>query len=374
MPQSKRRILVVAGTRPEAIKLAPVVLSLRKRNTFEVRLCSTGQHREMLDSALQIFNLFPDVDLDLMKRVNGLHELVAEILRGMQNTFAEWRPDVVMVHGDTATCLATALAAFYSQLPVAHVEAGLRTGDLTAPFPEEANRSMVARIATYHFAPTETARENLLREGVHDRHIYVTGNTVIDALLHTRRRCTTDISWPANLPAAVGGSRILLVTGHRRENVGEPFERMCAALTDLARNNQELQVVYPVHLNPLVRNVAEANLSGHENIHLIEPLDYQTFVALLDRCELVLTDSGGIQEEAPALGKPVLVMRDTTERPEAIAAGTALLVGTREERIRSEIQRLLDDRTAYHAMAQAQNPYGDGRAAQRITDTLESVL
>ena len=377
-----RRILVMLGTRPEAIKLAPVIHELHKRNTFDLRVCSTGQHRDMLQQALMPFDIRPDFDLDLMDSIQDLHDLTARVITGARDLFQSWRPDRVIVHGDTTTCLASTLAAFYAGIPVAHVEAGLRTGDLSAPFPEEGNRAAVARLADLHFAPTPAARDNLLREAIPAGQIHVTGNTVIDALLFTRAgleapRALIDPLLQApgrgGAPHRCDSRRLLLVTGHRRENFGEPLQRICQALQRLAESHADLDIVYPVHLNPRVLATVQGRLRNVPNVHLLEPLDYRTFVAMLAVADLVLTDSGGIQEEAPALGKPVLVMRDATERPEAIAAGTAELVGTGVDNIVRSVHRLLTDPAAYRRMASACNPFGDGKAAPRIVDALEEA-
>lgn len=368
------KTLCVFGTRPEAIKMAPLVLALAGDERFDARVAVTGQHREMLDQVLHLFGIQPAFDLDIMKPGQDLADITSAILQGLKTVFAQFRPDVVLVHGDTATTLAASLAAYYHQIPVAHVEAGLRTGNLYSPWPEEGNRKLTGALARMHFAPTATSRDNLLQEGVPPEHIHVTGNTVIDALLATVARLDSN---PALRQQAAQPSRflpperkIVLVTGHRRESFGGGFERICQALAQLAQRHPDVSIVYPVHLNPNVRGPVNRLLTGFDNIHLIEPLDYLPFVHLMSRAHLILTDSGGIQEEAPSLGKPVLVMRDTTERPEAVAAGTVKLVGTDVDRIVSEAHRLLTDTAAYQAMSRAHNPYGDGQACQRIVQAL----
>ncbi|MDY0022385.1 non-hydrolyzing UDP-N-acetylglucosamine 2-epimerase [Arenimonas caeni] len=364
-----RRVMVVFGTRPEAIKMAPVVSALKATPGVETLVCVTAQHRQMLDQVLELFGLAPDDDLDVMAPGQALPDLFARILTGMSGVLAARKPDLVLVHGDTSTTLATALAAFYARVPVGHVEAGLRTGDLQAPWPEEANRRLTAPLASLHFAPTARSRDNLLAEGIPAAQLHVTGNTVIDALLSVVARIDADASLAASLAARFPfldpSRRLVLVTGHRRENFGEGFEQMCQAIADLAGRG-DTQVVYPVHLNPNVQEPVNRILGGVAGVHLIEPLDYLPFVYLMSRAHLILTDSGGIQEEAPSLGKPVLVMRDTTERPEAVEAGTVRLVGTDRAHIVAEATRLLDDDAAHAAMARAHNPYGDGRAAARI--------
>jgi UDP-N-acetylglucosamine 2-epimerase (non-hydrolysing) len=368
------RTLCAFGTRPEAIKMAPLVLALASDPRFEARLCVTAQHREMLDQVLELFGLVPDFDLDIMTPGQDLTDVTCGVMRGMRGVFEAFRPDLVLVHGDTATTFATSLAAYYRQIPVAHVEAGLRTGDLYSPWPEEANRKLTSALAARHFAPTERARANLLAEGLDEATVHVTGNTVIDALLEVVARIEGDAALRAALDARFGfiapGKRLLLVTGHRRESFGGGFERICAALAATARKHPDLEVVYPVHLNPNVQEPVRRLLSGIGNVHLIEPLDYLPFVYLMHRAHLILTDSGGVQEEAPSLGKPVLVMRDTTERPEAVAAGTVRLVGTDERAIREGLDRLLADPAEYERMSFAHNPYGDGRASARILDVL----
>ena len=364
------RFVVVFGTRPEAIKLAPVVLELRRRPECEVAVCVTAQQREMLDQVLELFGITPDVDLDLMRPNQSLAEFAGRAIPALETALGELAPDMVLVQGDTSTTLYAALAAFYRQTPVAHVEAGLRTGDLYSPFPEEANRVLAGRLATLHFPPTARAAANLLREGHSPERVLVTGNTGIDALLMTAARADSGVLRPILGPRAADGSRMVLVTAHRRESFGEGFASLCSAIADLVERRPEVLFVYPAHLNPNVQDPVGRilrPLAEHaHNLLIPAPLPYLEFVALMKRSHLILTDSGGIQEEAPSLGKPVLVMRDTTERQEAIEAGTARLVGTARERIVQGTLRLLDDPAAYRAMSSAANPFGDGRAAERI--------
>ncbi len=369
-----KKILLVFGTRPEAIKMAPLVKTLQANPAFEVKVCVTAQHRQMLDQVLHLFDIQPDFDLDLMKPGQNLSDITSGVLLGLKSVLTQWRPDAVLVHGDTSTTFAASLAAFYRRVPVGHVEAGLRTGNLYSPWPEEANRRLTSVLAQWHFAPTETSRSNLLSEGVASGAIQVTGNTVIDALLQVREKIVASSQIRQQLGKNFGfldpHKRLVLVTGHRRENFGDGFERICQALVRIAKNHADVQVVYPVHLNPQVQEPARRLLGGITNIHLIGPLDYLPFVYLMDKSTIILTDSGGIQEEAPSLGKPVLVMRDTTERPEAVEAGTVKLVGTDAERITTEAGTLLINAQAYQAMAFAHNPYGDGHACQRIAQAL----
>lgn len=368
------RTLCVFGTRPEAIKMAPLVRKLSADARFDAGVCVTGQHREMLDQVLQLFGLEPDYDLAVMKAGQDLTDVVSAVLGGMRRVLAEAEPDMVLVHGDTATTFAATLAAYYRQIPVAHVEAGLRTGNLYSPWPEEANRKLTGALARLHFAPTRRAAENLLRENVPEAHITVTGNTVIDALLQVVSRLEADPQlqerFGRQFAFLAPEQPLLLVTGHRRESFGGGFERICRALAILARRFPGLCIVYPVHLNPNVREPVQRLLAGIDNIFLIDPLDYLPFVYLMNRASVILTDSGGIQEEAPSLGKPVLVMRDTTERPEAVDAGTVKLVGTVVERIVGGVSELLTDAGVRERMACAHNPYGDGRACDRIIDVL----
>lgn len=370
------KLLTVFGTRPEAIKMAPLVKALEQHPHLQHRVCVTAQHRQMLDQVLQLFDITPHYDLDLMRPGQTLAQLTSNILLGMDGVLADYQPDWVLVHGDTSTTMATSLAAYYRQIGVAHVEAGLRTHNLYSPWPEEGNRQITGRLAGLHFAPTEESRQNLLREGVKADSIHVTGNTVIDALLSVSQRIDTDTALntelAARFPFLDPAKRLILVTGHRRENFGAGFEAMCNALKDIA-SEPNVQVVYPVHLNPQVQEPVRRILGQASQVHLIEPLDYLPFVYLMKRSHIILTDSGGIQEEAPSLGKPVLVMRDTTERPEAVAAGTVRLVGTDHARIVQETQRLLNEEGTYRQMAFAHNPYGDGTACQRICNTFESM-
>jgi len=369
------KVLTVFGTRPEAIKMAPLVQALAQDPAFESRLCVTAQHREMLDQVLRLFRLQPDYDLNIMRPEQGLTEITCRILEGMKTVLLDFKPDIVLVHGDTTTTLAASLAAFYQQIPVGHVEAGLRTGDLASPWPEEGNRKLTGHLARLHFTPTARSRQNLLQENLPDARIIVTGNTVIDALLWVRDQVLDDTSLNAELAARYPfldpAKKLVLVTGHRRESFGDGFERICSALAQIARQHPEAQIVYPVHLNPNVSEPVNRILSGIENIILIEPQEYLPFVWLMNRAWLILTDSGGIQEEAPSLGKPVLVMRDTTERPEAVDAGTVRLVGTDIARIVASVGELLSDDEAWQAMSHAHNPYGDGKACGRILQALK---
>lgn len=368
------KTLCIFGTRPEAIKMAPLVLALAADERFEAKVCVTGQHREMLDQVLGLFSIIPDFDLNIMKPGQDLTDVTTAILQGMKDVLSEFKPDIVLVHGDTATTFAASLAAYYQQIPVAHVEAGLRTGNLYSPWPEEGNRKLTGSLAKLNFAPTETSRDNLLREGVSIENIVVTGNTVIDALLDVVKRLDqdSDLLAQASAPSAFldPSRKLILVTGHRRESFGDGFERICQALMEVAQQHPDVDIVYPVHLNPNVREPVNRLLNGISNIHLIAPLDYLPFVHMMTRSHIILTDSGGIQEEAPSLGKPVLVMRDTTERPEAVSAGTVKLVGTNTSDIVRELNRLLVDTTAYRDMSYAHNPYGDGNACQRILEAL----
>lgn len=361
--------MLVFGTRPEAIKICPLVNELKKSGKFQVVVCVTGQHRQMLDQVLHAFSVEPDYDLAIMKERQTLFDVTAGILEGIRAVLEAERPDLVLVHGDTSTTFVTALACFYLQIPVGHVEAGLRTYDITSPYPEEFNRQAVSIISRYNFAPTERARDNLLGERRDPASIFVTGNTAIDALKTTVRE---DYSHP--LLDWGAGSRLILLTAHRRENLGQPMHHMFRAIRRIVDESPDVKVIYPIHLNPAVRQTAREELGDDARIRLTEPLDVLDFHNLMARCYLILTDSGGIQEEAPSLGKPVLVMRDTTERPEGIAAGTLKLVGTEEETIYAAFRQLLDDRTAYEAMAHAANPYGDGHACRRIAEILEKSL
>lgn len=373
----KKKILTVFGTRPEAIKMAPLVNSLKK-GPWDSRVCVTAQHREMLDQVLDLFDITPEFDLNIMKPGQDLYDITTGILNSIKTVLRDFKPDIVLVHGDTTTTFATSLAAFYEQIPVGHVEAGLRTGNLYSPWPEEANRKLTGALATIHFAPTELSRQNLLQEGIKPEAVQVTGNTVIDALQWVVGKLEQSVSESTKLaeqfPFLDQGSRMILVTGHRRESFGSGFENICKALKETALKYPDCQIVYPVHLNPNVREPVNRLLAGIENIHLIEPLDYLPFVYLMNQAYLILTDSGGIQEEAPSLGKPVLVMRDITERPEAVKAGTVKLVGTNAKSIATEIDDLLQNNQSYQAMSKAINPYGDGLACDRITDTLNVYL
>ena len=380
-----RRVSVVFGTRPEAIKLCPVVLALQRNSAFDCHVCVTGQHKEMLYQVLDVFGVKPDVDLGLMRPNQTLAGLTARAITALDEYLEKEKPDVVMVQGDTTTVLAGALSAFYHHIPVAHVEAGLRTWNMESPWPEEANRQLTTRLAKWHFCPTENNKNNLLREGVAERDIYVTGNTVIDALHMARDMVVKTPPLIDGLPNewfksnirtfehSNNSPRMVLITGHRRENFGEGFEHICTAIKRLAEEFPETHFVYPVHLNPNVREPVNRILGQHcgKNVHLVEPQSYLPFVALMNRAHLILTDSGGVQEEAPSLGKPVLVMRDTTERPEAVTAGTVKLVGTGADDIYREARVLLTDKAAYEKMSQSVNPYGDGNAVKRIVEILK---
>lgn len=384
-----KKIMLVFGTRPEAIKMAPLVKEFQKHpECFETIVCVTGQHREMLDQVLHIFEIKPDYDLNIMKQGQDLYDVTARVLTGMRDVLKEAQPDVVLVHGDTTTSTAAALAAFYQQIPVGHVEAGLRTHNIYSPWPEEMNRQITGRIATYHFAPTPLSRQNLLAEGVKEDQIAVTGNTVIDALYMVVDKIKRDKALDAELEALLknagydvnrlaNGKKLVLITGHRRENFGDGFIHMCTAIKDLTKKYPDVDFVYPMHLNPNVRKpiheVFGEDLSNLGNMFFIEPLEYLSFVYLMEKSTIVLTDSGGIQEEAPGLGKPVLVMRDTTERPEALEAGTVKLVGTNYERIVQEISELIDNQEYYDRMSKAVNPYGDGLACNRIVKKISSI-
>ena len=381
-----KKVMLVFGTRPEAIKMAPLVKEFQKQpKRVETVVCVTGQHREMLDQVLKIFDIKPDYDLNIMKQGQDLYDVTARVLTGMRDVLKEVKPDVVLVHGDTTTSTAAALAAFYQQIPVGHVEAGLRTHNIYSPWPEEMNRLLTGRLATYHFSPTPLSRNNLIKESVDDRNIIITGNTVIDALYWVvdkiKNNKELDIELEDILSKAGydvnrlnNGKKLVLITGHRRENFGDGFINMCTAIKDLTVKYPDLDFVYPMHLNPNVRKpiheVFGENLSGLKNMFFIEPLEYLSFVYLMEKSSIVLTDSGGIQEEAPGLGKPVLVMRDTTERPEALDAGTVKLVGTDYNKIVNEVSSLIDDKAAYEKMSKAVNPYGDGLACGRIVNAL----
>lgn len=383
-----KKILLVFGTRPEAIKMAPLVIKFKEQKTFETYVCITGQHREMLDQVLKIFDIHADFDLNIMKIGQDLYDVTSRILLGLRQVLSDLEPDVVLVHGDTTTSMAAALSAFYQQIPVGHVEAGLRTNNIYSPWPEEMNRQMTARIASYHFAPTKLSQENLLRENINEKDIVVTGNTVIDALYWVVDRLKSSdllaneqkkiiLSSGYDINRLKTSKKLVLITGHRRENFGTGFLNICYAIKNLSEKYPDTDFVYPIHLNPNVRKpiheVFGEDLSNLKNLFFIEPLEYLSFVYLMEKSFLVLTDSGGIQEEAPGLGKPVLVMRDTTERPEAVTAGTVKLVGTDEKKIIQEVSELLDNDKAYHAMSRAVNPYGDGKACERIVNFLNEI-
>ena len=372
------KILSLFGTRPEAIKMAPIIKLLERDHFFTSTICITAQHRQMLDQVLDLFDLTPDYDLNIMKKDQDLFDITSSVLLRVRDVLEHERPDMILVHGDTTTCFAGTLAGFYSQIPVGHVEAGLRTGNLMAPFPEEANRVMTTRLAKLHLAPTEEARQNLLRENIPHEAISVTGNSVIDALLWVRKKVSKKNEWGEVFGSAKeiiqNQMPFILITGHRRENLGTGFLNICHAISTLATRHPEIHFIYPVHLNPQVQQPVNSLLGKIENIHLIKPLDYAPFVYAMDRCKLILTDSGGVQEEAPSLGKTVLVMRNTTERPEALAAGTVILVGTNTEKIISETERLLSAPDKQPFDITKQNPYGDGKAAGRITEAIRQFL
>ena len=373
-----KKILLVFGTRPEAIKMAPLAIALKALNDeFETKVCVTGQHREMLDQVLSLFELEPDFDLNLMKPGQTLADITSGVLKGLNEVFDTWLPDVILVHGDTATTFAASLAAYYHKVQVGHVEAGLRTGDIYSPWPEEANRQLTSVLTHYHFAPTQNSYDNLIKENIDATNIVITGNTVIDALLTVKEKVETDQEMQARFAQQFdfldASKKLILVTGHRRENFGQGFEDICLALANIAQKNPEVQIVYPVHLNPNVQKPVNELLSGIDNIKLIEPQDYLPFVYLMNKSYLILTDSGGIQEEAPSLGKPVLVMRDTTERPEAVSAGTVKLVGTNPVVIEDSVMELLENEDLYKKMTEAHNPYGDGTACQQIINFLKNV-
>jgi len=380
-----RKILIVFGTRPEAIKMAPLIHKLRIENgELRIKVCVTAQHRQMLDQVLEIFDIKPNYDLDIMKKNQDLYDITSNILLGMKKVLNDFKPDLVLVHGDTTTTFATTLASFYQKIDVGHVEAGLRTGNIYSPWPEEANRKLTATLAKYHFAPTNTAKENLLKEGIKEENIIVTGNTVIDALFLALNKIKQDknleekivnkINSKISTHSSLLTTHYILITGHRRENFGEGFINICEAIKELAIKYPNFNFIYPVHLNPNVRKPVNEILSNLKNVFLIEPLDYLPFVYLMSKSYLILTDSGGIQEEAPSLGKPVLVMRDTTERPEAIKAGTVKLVGTNKERIINEVSKLIEDKQEYDKMSKFYNPYGDGKASKRIVEFLKGLI
>ncbi|MCF6303997.1 MAG: UDP-N-acetylglucosamine 2-epimerase (non-hydrolyzing) [Rhodobacteraceae bacterium] len=374
----KKRVLIIFGTRPEAIKMAMLVKKLQADPRFEPQICVTAQHREMLDQVLELFEISPDFDLDLMVKGQSLHELSARILSALASVFERAQPDIVLVHGDTTTTMAAATAAYYAQIPVGHIEAGLRTGNLSSPWPEEGNRKITSAITRFHFAPTELAQQNLLAENIAPESIVVTGNTVIDALLHTHAQIKNSETVQNNLAKRfsfiIPEHKLILVTGHRRESFGQGFDRICTALRQISQSFDKVQILYPVHLNPNVQKPVKDMLSDCDNVHLIDPVDYLPFVYLMSKADIILTDSGGIQEEAPSLGKPVLVMRDTTERPEAVESGAVKLVGTNVEKIVNLVGRLLQDQIFYARMQDAENPFGDGTASMQIIDFLAQNL
>jgi len=371
-----KKILFIFGTRPEAIKMAPVIKKLKEADVFNVKVCVTAQHREMLDEVLKIFEINPDYDLDIMKKNQDLYDITSNILLGLKNVLDDFKPNLVMVHGDTTTTFSASLAAFYKKIDIAHIEAGLRSGNIYSPYPEEANRKMTSILAKYHFAPTLKAKENLIKEGLNEKNIIVTGNTVIDSLFWVIKKIENDSKLKDKILKRLNfsfDSKFILVTGHRRENFGQGFLNICEALKEIALKHKDINIVYPVHLNPNVREPVNKILNGIENIKLIEPLNYLEFVYLMSKSYLILTDSGGVQEEAPSLKKPVLVMRDTTERPEGIEAGCLRLVGTDKRKIVKEVEKLLDDENEYKKMSKCKNPYGDGKASERIVEFLKDV-
>jgi len=375
-----KKVLLVFGTRPEAIKMAPLVKAFESEPTIESKVCVTAQHREMLDQVIEMFDIKPDYDLNLMKPGQDLYDITSNVLLGMKSVLVEFEPDIVLVHGDTTTTSATSLAAFYQKIKVGHVEAGLRTGDIYSPFPEEINRQITGVLANYHFAPTITSKNNLLKENKDKKNIIVTGNTVIDALFLALEKIEKDEGLKTKIVNSIKSQytlqedkKIILVTGHRRENFGQGFINICEALKTIATNNPNIDIVYPVHLNPNVQTPVKEILSNTPNVHLTEPLQYESFIYMMNKTYYIITDSGGVQEEAPSLGKPVLVMRDTTERPEAVEAGTVKLVGTNKETIIKEAQKLLDDKNEYEKMSKAHNPYGDGKACEKIVKFVKEV-
>jgi len=379
-----KKILTVFGTRPEAIKMAPLIKQIEKyKDFFEMKVCVTAQHREMLDQVLNIFDINPDYDLNIMKKNQDLYDVTSNILLGMKTVVEDFKPDLVLVHGDTTTTFAATLASFYKKIDIGHIEAGLRTGNIYSPWPEEANRKLTAILATYHFAPTQIAKDNLIKEGIKADNIIVTGNTVIDALFFVLEKIKSDKNLEKTIleklktqieSLSVINSKFILITGHRRENFGKGFINICEAIKDLAIKYPQINFIYPIHLNPNVRKPVNEILSNLKNVFLIEPLDYLPFIYLMDKSYLILTDSGGIQEEAPSLGKPVLVMRDTTERPEAVKAGTVKLVGTNKEKIINTVSELIDNKNEYNKMSRAVNPYGDGKASYKIVEFLKENL
>ena len=375
-----KKILLVFGTRPEAIKMAPLVKAFENEPTIESKVCVTAQHREMLDQVLEMFNITPDYDLNLMRPGQDLYDITANVLLGMKSVLEDFKPDFILVHGDTTTTSSASLAAFYQKIKVGHVEAGLRTGDIYSPWPEEANRQITGVLANYHFAPTTTSQNNLLKENKDSKNIIVTGNTVIDALFLALDQIENNSGLKDKIIDSINSQyelkdnkKIILVTGHRRENFGDGFINICEALKTIATKNPDIDIVYPVHLNPNVQKPVKEILSNTPNVYLINPLQYESFIYMMNKSYFIITDSGGVQEEAPSLGKPVLVMRDTTERPEAVEAGTVKLVGTNKEAIIQEAQKLLDDEKEYNKMSKAHNPYGDGKACERIVEFIKEV-
>ena len=375
-----KKVLLVFGTRPEAIKMAPLVKAFQADKYFEAKVCVTAQHREMLDQVLDMFEIEPEYDLNLMKPGQDLYDITSNVLLGMKNVLSDFDPDLVLVHGDTTTTSSASLAAFYQKIKVGHIEAGLRTGDIYSPWPEEANRQITGVLANYHFAPTITSKENLLKENKNTDDVVVTGNTVIDALFLALKKIENNSELKNNIINSINSQyklddnrKIILVTGHRRENHGQGFINICEALKTIAINNQDIDIVYPVHLNPNVQKPVKEILSDVANVHLIEPLQYESFIYMMNKSHFIITDSGGVQEEAPSLGKPVLVMRDTTERPEALETGTVKLVGTDPQKITEEAQRLLNDKKEYEKMSKAHNPYGDAKACERIVKFIKDI-
>lgn len=379
MEKKVKKVLLVFGTRPEAIKMAPLVKAFEKESSLESKVCVTAQHREMLDQVLEMFDIKPEYDLNIMKPGQDLFDVTSNVLLGLKDVLSDFKPDVVLVHGDTTTTSSASLAAFYNKIKVGHVEAGLRTGDIYSPWPEEANRQITGVLANYHFAPTTTSQNNLLKENKNPKNIIVTGNTVIDALFLALDKIENNQELKAKIVESINSQyklkndkKIILVTGHRRENFGDRFINICEALKTLANNNPDIDIVYPVHLNPNVQKPVKEILSNTSNVYLINPLQYEQFIYMMNKSYFIITDSGGVQEEAPSLGKPVLVMRDTTERPEAVEAGTVKLVGTNPQIIIKEAQKLLDDENEYEKMSKAHNPYGDGKACDRIVEFIKN--
>lgn len=370
-----KKVLLVFGTRPEAIKMAPLVKEFEKQKNIEIKVCVTAQHREMLDQVLSVFEIEPDYDLNIMRKGQDLFDITSNVLQSIKNVLSDFTPDMVLVHGDTTTTFAASLAAFYKKIKVGHVEAGLRTYNMYSPWPEEANRQVTSVLADYHFAPTAISKKNLIEEGKNSKNIIVTGNTVIDALFWTLGKIKNNKELKKRIVEEINSQykidetrKIILVTGHRRENFGQGFVNICKSIKTLAVKNPDIDIVYPVHLNPNVQNPVNQILSDTPNVHLVKPLGYESFIYLMSQSQIIVTDSGGVQEEAPSLGKPVLVMRETTERPEAVEAGTVKMVGTDPEKIISQAQKLIEDKEVYSQMAQAHNPYGDGKACQRIVE------